>query len=73
MLPHAHVPRACPVLQAKDNVAARAAKTRLFAEMVATSYVLHCFPPGSDWADPFEPRSHVLNGTLSTQRAAGVY
>ena len=48
MLPHAQVPRACPVVQAKDHPAARTAKARLFAEMVATSYVLHCFPPGSN-------------------------
>jgi len=60
MLPHAHVPRACPVVQAKDHAAARSAKTRLFAEMVATSYVLHCFPPGGQ--PPTSDHSHIFMG-----------
>ena len=48
MLPHALVPRACPVVKASDE-ATRAGRNKLalWKSVLTTATVLHCFPPES--------------------------
>ena len=60
MLPHALVPRACPVVKASD-AATRAGRNKLalWKSVLTTATVLHCFPPGGDPA-PGEKRNIMM-------------
>ena len=78
MLAHAIIPRACPVLSASELASigadpssalrhrAARGKPKLWASLLRSAYVLHCFPPGGDPA-PGERRAVFMGHPKHTQ------